>query len=268
MPSAGDVQAGEGTGTLPPWKAQDIGAIQGQPARVSCHQGLCGGGTSWMNSTQWGLPAAGRVAAPGGGRRCPEEGVELGSIPLRHARGLPVGSLGSGAKERLVAVRWSVADQPVSVLLPWHEGWGAALRRGGPTALLAWQALQPSGGHSFGSVSLLHPGWVKVWEGGPGAHRAAKQSLINIRFPGLGPAAVLKVKGLHSTDGLLHGGLHAACGRGWQWRRSVCQASSPGLPRALSFTSIVSFNPQQTREVALTISILWIANRRLQKVQS
>lgn len=64
-----------------------------------------------MNGSHWSLPGAGRMAAPRGSRGCPEEGVELCSITPRHPLGLPAGALLSGAKERLIAVRRSVADQ-------------------------------------------------------------------------------------------------------------------------------------------------------------
>lgn len=50
--------------------------------------------------------------------------------------------------------------------------------------------------------------------------------------------------------------------------RGVTAVWTPCLPRALSFTSIVSLNPQQPREVALITSILRITNLRLQKVRS
>ena len=64
-----------------------------------------------MNGSHWSLPGAGRMAAPRGSRGCPEEGVELCSITPHHPLGLPAGALLSGAKERLIAVRRSVADQ-------------------------------------------------------------------------------------------------------------------------------------------------------------
>lgn len=64
-----------------------------------------------MNGPHWSLPGAGRMAAPRGSWGGPEEGVELCSITSCHPLGLPASALLSGAKERLVAVRRSVADQ-------------------------------------------------------------------------------------------------------------------------------------------------------------
>lgn len=131
---AGDIKAGEGMGTFLPWRVGRVKPIHGQPLGAWPDPGLCLGGTSWVNSSYWGLPGAGRVVAPRGSRGCPEEGLELRSIPLRHPRGFPTGALGSRAKERLITVRRSVADQSVLVLLPWCGGWDATPGRAGLTA--------------------------------------------------------------------------------------------------------------------------------------
>lgn len=86
---------------------------------------------------------------------------------------------------------------PVFVFLPWCNVWCAAPGRGGLTVSLGQRDLQ----RSSGSVTVLHPGWVKVWQSGPGSCWAAKQGLIHIGCPGLDPvaagAAVRKVEGLH-----------------------------------------------------------------------
>lgn len=92
---------------------------------------------------------------------------------------------------------------PVFVSLPWCEVSGAAPGRGGFTVSLGQRDLWWSWVHSSGSVTTLHPGWVKVWYSGPGPCWAAKQGLIHIGRPGLDPVAagatVLKVEGLHSS---------------------------------------------------------------------
>lgn len=52
---------------------------------------------------------------------------------------------------------------PVFVFLSWCEVWGAAPGRGGLTVSLGQRDLRWSWIHSPGSVTILHPGWVKVW---------------------------------------------------------------------------------------------------------
>lgn len=99
----------------------------------------------------------------------------------------------------------SISILSVFVFLPWCEVWGAAPGRGGLTVSLGQRALRWSWAHSSGSVTILHPGWVKVWLGRSGSCWAAKQGLIHIGCPGLDPVAggtaVLKVEGFHSAAG-------------------------------------------------------------------